>query len=303
MRFGPLNRDGGERRLNVAITRARSSMTVVTSMRASAIDVARAPALGARLLRTYLDFAERGVEALRSEITQDGDRDFDSPFEREVAGALERRGMAVHRQVGCGGFRIDLALVDPAHPGRYVLGVECDGATYHGSATARDRDRLRQQVLEDLGWAICRVWSTDWFHDPDRQVERVLAAYERAKQEIDQPLSPPAPEEPVAPEQPLPPPADDPGEPTIRLATPSYRDIDQVPSSAIGDLVLESLRRYGATEEADVTREVARGLGFLRTGGRIKARIAECIEALVRGGLVGRNDGRLQPMATRANVS
>src|SRR5882672_7500258 len=92
--------------------------------------------------------------------------------------------MSVHRQVGCGGFRIDLALVDPRHPGRYALGVECDGATYHSSATARDRDRLRQEVLESLGWTICRIWSTDWVRDPSVQVDRVLRAYEAARRAL-----------------------------------------------------------------------------------------------------------------------
>jgi hypothetical protein len=155
MRFGPLNRQGGERRLNVAVTRARQRMTVVSSMRAQDIDLSRTGAVGARLLRAYLDYAERGTEALRWGVTEAGERDFDSPFEREVFEELSHRGLTLHRQVGCGGFRIDLAVVDPRAPGRYLLGVECDGATYHSSATARDRDRLRQQVLEGLG---CRPW-------------------------------------------------------------------------------------------------------------------------------------------------
>jgi very-short-patch-repair endonuclease len=113
--------------------------------------------------------------------------------------------MSVHHQIGCGGFRIDLALVDPARPGRYLLGVECDGATYHSSATARDRDRLRQLVLEGLGWKICRVWSTDWVRDPGGQVARVLAAYARAREAIEQPSRAPEPRDPVEPEQPIPP--------------------------------------------------------------------------------------------------
>ena len=92
-----------------------------------------------------------------------------------------RRGLAVRRQVGCSGFRIDLALVDPKRPGRFLLGIECDGATYHSSATARDRDRLRQEVLESLGWSIVRIWSTDWVKNPNAQVERVVVALEQAR--------------------------------------------------------------------------------------------------------------------------
>ena len=138
MRFGPLNRQGGERRLNVAITRSRSAMRVISSMKSQDIDLSRTASVGPKLLRAYLDFAERGISALGSEISQVDEHDFDSPFEKEVADALARRGLAVRRQIGCSGFRIDLALVDPEHPGRFLLGIECDGATYHSSATARD---------------------------------------------------------------------------------------------------------------------------------------------------------------------
>src|SRR5262249_34602307 len=192
MRFGPLNRQGGERRLNVAVTRARERMAVVSSLRAQDIDLSRTAAVGARLLRAYLDYAERGTAALVAGVTEDSDRDFDSPFEREVAEELERQGLAVHPQVGWGGLRIDLALVDPRAPGRYLLGVECDGATYHSSAAARDRDRLRQEVLESLGWRICRIWSTDWVRDRDGQIRRVRSALEAAQRE-EAPSGGPAP--------------------------------------------------------------------------------------------------------------
>jgi very-short-patch-repair endonuclease len=181
MNFGPLNKQGGERRLNVAVTRARERMTVVSSLRAQDIDLSRTTALGVQLLWAYLDYAERGPEALRAAIKEDSNRDFDSPFEREVHEELKRHDLQLHRQVGCGGFRIDLAVVDSRAPGRYLLGIECDGATYHSSATARDRDRLRQEVLEQLGWRICRIWSTDWLRDRAGQVRRVLAALEKAR--------------------------------------------------------------------------------------------------------------------------
>src|SRR5262249_2406208 len=162
MRFGPLNRQGGERRLNVAVTRARERAVVVSSMTAGDIDLSRPSSAGPRLLKAYLDYARNGAAALGRAITEADRRDFDSPFEKAVAEELERQGLTVHRQVGCGGFRIDLAITDPVQRGYYRLGIECDGAAYHSSATARDRDRLRQEVLEGLGWRICRVWSTDW---------------------------------------------------------------------------------------------------------------------------------------------
>src|SRR5439155_23162258 len=123
---------------------------------------------------------------------------------------LTRHDLTVHRQVGCSGFRIDLAVVDSRARGRYLLGVECDGASYHSSATARDRDRLRQEVLESLGWRICRVWSTDWVRDRTAQVERVRRAFHKALREP--PAPPPAPP-PVA----VAPPARRPGRAVLPL--------------------------------------------------------------------------------------
>ena len=182
--FGPINRDGGERRLNVLITRAKHQVVVVSSIRASDIDLNRTQKLGPYLLRQYLDFAERGSIALDA-ATSGGDGDYESPFEEEVGAALERSGHSVHRQIGCSKYRIDLAVIDPRAPGRYLLGVECDGATYHSSKTARDRDRLRQEVLESLGWKIHRVWSTDWIRQPDKEFGRLLR---RIEEELSRPL-------------------------------------------------------------------------------------------------------------------
>lgn len=180
MNFGPLNRAGGERRLNVAVTRARSRVIVVSSIKGEAIDLSRTNALGVKLLRAYLEYAEQGPAALGAEVREDSERDFESDFEREVASALEREGFLVKHQVGCGGYRLDLALASPSRPGRYVLGVECDGATYHSHATARDRDRLRQFVLEELGWKIARIWSTSWYRDPKREIHKIHAAFKTA---------------------------------------------------------------------------------------------------------------------------
>ena len=163
--FGPLNRDGGERRLNVAITRARQELRVFSSLRAEQINLARTAAVGVRDLKHFLDFADRGAVTLAEEIRLD-QGGFESPFEEAVAAALGRRGWQVRTQVGVSAFRIDLGVVHPDAPGAFLAGVECDGAIYHRSATARDRDKLREQVLGRLGWEILRVWSTDWWIDP-----------------------------------------------------------------------------------------------------------------------------------------
>lgn len=174
MNFGPLNRDGGERRLNVAVTRAKHEVLVFSGLRADQIDLTRTRARGVRDLKLFLDYAERGPKALVAATTGTGSADAVSEFEKMVAVRLRAAGYTVNHQVGCSGYRIDLAVVDPTAPGRYMLGIECDGATYHRAATARDRDKLRQHILEGLGWDLHRLWSTDWWHDADKEMDKLL---------------------------------------------------------------------------------------------------------------------------------
>jgi very-short-patch-repair endonuclease len=176
MNFGPLNRDGGERRLNVAVTRAKHELIVFSGLRADQIDLTRTRAKGARDLKYFLDYAERGPRALTAVNSATADAEPDSEFEKMVADRIRKAGYEVHHQVGCSGYRIDLAVVDPANPGRYLLGVECDGATYHRAATARDRDKLRQMILEGLGWKLHRIWSTDWWHDANKEMDKLIEA-------------------------------------------------------------------------------------------------------------------------------
>lgn len=176
MNFGPLNKEGGERRLNVAVTRARQQLVVFSTLRADQIDLRRTRAVGVKHLRRFLEYAARGPAAIAEAIEVGDAPRFDSPFEEEVYRALRARGHELVTQVGCSGYRIDLAVVDPEAPGRFLLGIECDGAAYHSARTARDRDRLRADVLRSLGWRLHRVWSTDWWTQP----ERVLADVERA---------------------------------------------------------------------------------------------------------------------------
>ncbi len=177
--FGPLNRAGGERRLNVAVTRAKENVQLVSSMHATDIDLNRTSAEGARLLREYLDYAENGNIALERSLQVNPFEQFDSEFEMDVCEFLKEHGFAVDTRVGCSGFRIDLGLKKP-NSSDYVLAIECDGATYHSSKNARDRDRLRQQVLENMGWKFYRIWSTDWFRNPVVEKERLLKAANEA---------------------------------------------------------------------------------------------------------------------------
>ncbi|HSS63459.1 MAG TPA: DUF3320 domain-containing protein, partial [Gammaproteobacteria bacterium] len=172
MNFGPLNRDGGERRLNVAITRARGELLVFTSLRSEQIDLSRAGGAGVRDFKHFLEFAERGPRAFAESIFGSVG-EYASPFEGAVARALSERGWVVYPQIGVSAFRIGLGIVHPDSPGRYLAGVECDGETYRRSATARDRDKLREQALGRIGWKIIRVWSLDWWLDPGRAADRL----------------------------------------------------------------------------------------------------------------------------------
>ncbi|NMK46890.1 DUF3320 domain-containing protein [Achromobacter sp. Bel] len=174
MNFGPLNGEGGHRRLNVAISRAREGVVIYSTLMPEQIDLSRVRATGVRDLKHYLEFALKGPRALVEQSLPTG-REPDSPFETQVIKVLRNHGWTVHPQVGCSGYRIDMGVVDPRAPGRYLMGIECDGRAYHSGATARDRDRLRQVVLEGLGWRLHRVWSTDWWINPEREVEKILA--------------------------------------------------------------------------------------------------------------------------------
>lgn len=177
MNFGPLNQDGGERRLNVLITRARARCVVFTNLGADDIDLRKTKRRGVAAFKTFLRYAQTGEG-----IEHYGDYgEPESPFEEAVAERLKSHGYDVEHQVGCAGFCIDLGVVDPHYPGRFVLGIECDGASYHSAAWARDRDRLRQQVLESKGWIIHRIWSTDWFRNPEQAMARTVEAIENAR--------------------------------------------------------------------------------------------------------------------------
>ena len=176
--FGPINHASGPRRLNVAITRSRLAMHVFSSISPERLDSSRTTAVGARHLKEFLEYAERGVAALNQASSPLSD-DPESPFEEAVASALRAKGWEVHHQIGCGGYRIDLAVVNPKKPGTYLAGVECDGASYHSAATARDRDRLRQAKLEELGWTLHRIWSTEWWRSPKEELGRIHLSLEQ----------------------------------------------------------------------------------------------------------------------------
>lgn len=172
--FGPINRPDGWRRLNVLFTRARKRLDLFTSMLPTDVQADEKVSLGRRALREYLDYAKTGVlQNVRGSAT---DRVPDSDFEVAVADALRQEGYEVEPQVGVAGYFIDLGIRHSERKSEFIAGIECDGVTYHSSLSARDRDRIRQEVLESLGWQgrIIRVWSTDWFADPRGQTQRLM---------------------------------------------------------------------------------------------------------------------------------
>ncbi len=188
MNFGPLNRPGGERRLNVAVTRAKEKVVVFSSINSSQIDTGRTQATGAVHLKSFLEYAERGnnqsVFATRS-----GDAVESDFFGDEVAEFLRCHGYAVDRHVGCSGYRIDLSVKDTQDEGKYAIGIECDGAQYFGTASARDRDKLRRIVLEGLGWRLVRVWSASWWFDRNQAERSLLDEVEAAVHGLPPPTS------------------------------------------------------------------------------------------------------------------
>ncbi|MBX7133664.1 MAG: DUF3320 domain-containing protein [Fimbriimonadaceae bacterium] len=180
LNLGPLTRDGGWRRLNVAITRARKRVEIVHSIRPE--DFPPGAKQGALALRQYLDYAMRGPISLAIDL-KDSQGDAESPFEEDVLRTIRSWGYEAVPQVGTAGYRLDIGVVHPDHPGRYILAVECDGAAYHSAKAARDRDRLREQVLTGLGWRIHRIWGLSWYRDRLTQETRLREAIEASLQE------------------------------------------------------------------------------------------------------------------------
>ena len=309
LNFGPLNRDGGERRLNVAVTRARVELHVFSSLPPDQIDLSKTRARGVEDLRVFLEYAQKGpraiVEAVKAPLEET-----ESPFEEEVLRSLQQRGWSVHAQVGCSGYRIDLAVVDPRAHGRYLLGIECDGAMYHSAATARDRDRLRAMVLEGLGWKLYRIWSTDWWSDSEAQLRQLEAVLNGLLSEAADftPAVPPEPPTP-APAGPV----EGRNEPVLSLfaaaaapapaldhALPAEPALPVYQGTAITGLadqnafylpaadamlraaILEVIEVEGPVAATLLVRRIREAWGFQRSGTRIRSRILDLVPRSIR---------------------
>jgi very-short-patch-repair endonuclease len=324
MNFGPLSSEGGERRLNVLISRARERCEVFSSIRANDIDLQRAKSRGAAAFKTFLRYAETGDP----DTPKPAGGDFDSDFERQVAVELERRGYKVAHQVGTAGFIIDLTIVDPARPGTHLLGIECDGATYHSSRSARDRDRLREAVLKDRGWRIHRVWSTDWFHRPGEQLQKIVDAIERARLEAyadaDEKAEAATDHEPVDDE--LGQTDIERGEPAdelngeagsawvlqyveAKVDVPSATPIHETGVSVLARIVARVVEVEGPIHRDEVARRITSLWGLQRTGVRIAEAISRAIDAGLRAGdlreeadFVDHRDQKTIPVRCRSQV-
>jgi very-short-patch-repair endonuclease len=306
LQFGPVSQEGGDRRLNVLASRAREKCIVFSSITAADIPADTA-VRGTRMLRSLLHFAETGKLGAG---TLDGG-DFESPFEESVARAIREAGYHVHPQVGVSSFRIDLGVIHPTRPGEYLLGVECDGATYHRARSARDRDRLRQEVLEGLGWRLHRIWSTDWFRNPARATDRLLSAIRDAETRThDLPSDDPDPGEandeddlslssaldlssaPDVAESP-----DETAEERVEVGTeykeislvvPYRRNLLDLGIVEVGRLALAVVEAEGPVHTEEVARRIREGFGLQKTGTRILKHVRDALMAQARIGTLSR---------------
>ena len=286
MNFGPLNRDGGERRLNVLITRARRRCIVYSNFLAADLDLRRSKARGIQALKTFLKYADKGI----LDVPRATGRDADSPFEEAVAAALRERGHEIEQQVGSGGFFIDLAVVNPDRTGQYMLGIECDGAKYHSARSARDRDRLRQQVLEGLGWTIHRIWSTDWFRNRERELKRIEGAIRTARLRSAKSGNGAGPPVEVRPEtEPLQRDSEQPRTPE-RRSTPYVVSTPRIPAlrmplhevslSRLADWISDVVRVESPIHRQEVVTRIRTAARVGRAGSRIR----QCMEQAIRYG-------------------
>lgn len=287
--FGPINGNGGERRLNVLISRAKERSEVFSSITGDDIDVSNHRP-GTVALKQFLQFAEKGY----LDVPKISGRTFDSDFEESVANFLSARGYTVRAQVGMAGFYIDLAVLSP-DGNRYVLGIECDGATYHSSRSARDRDRIRQQILESRGWRIHRIWSTDWFNRRTEEEHRLLDGLQRAERPRRAKDPPTRIVEPPSQQkaEPSPPDNEKSSEGVMYVESSFTVRCDALPHEA-PNRVREAVRRIvdqeGPIHADEVGRRVATVWGLDRAGSRIQEAARRALGTLERSGVV-RSEG------------
>ncbi len=276
MNFGPLNNEGGERRLNVLITRAKMRCEVFTNITSEDIKLGESARFGIRALKSFLYFAQNAKFDKPEAIIPNEVR----PFEEEVATQLTKAGYTVRNKVGSPGFYLDLAVVDSENPGRYILGLICDGKAYDSATSATDRDRLRTQVLELFGWNLYQVWSTDWYRNPSRELGRLLTAIEQAKmvtETIDKEND--AWQLELSREK----------NPENNLATPEYQlaeiHIEQIRPefqlytfSELGNWIAEIVQTEGPIHFDEVAKRITDATGISKVGSRIRYTLTQALD-------------------------
>lgn len=290
MSFGPLNNEGGERRLNVLITRAKRRCEVFTNITAADMVIGPTAKFGIRALKSFLYFAEHG----KFESHKDEQPYQPQPFESIIAETLRKEGYTVREKVGSAGFYIDLAIADPDHPGRYLLGITCDGKSYHQAQSARDRDRLRTTVLEGMGWNLLQLWSLDWFRNPAAELKLIREAVEKAKsqaehndtmeEELNEELRNVIREEPVE---------------TTDEAYPDYeqavlspeiagRELHLFPVGKLSGWISEVVKTESPVHAEEVIRRIADANGISKIGSRVRAAVTEALKYAVSNKSVAR---------------
>lgn len=282
LNFGPLNQDGGWRRLNVAVTRARQEMVVFSVIRSEQIDLSRTRSDGVAGLRAFLEYAMRGRDALAAPVRGTAS---EVSLNVSIAEALNRAGLQVHPSIGCSEYKIDLAVVNPERPGEYILGIMCDGDNYRDAGTAKDRNVAQEAVLKSLGWQICHIWTLDWWENPDAETEKICTLV-RQLQTGQPPLTaPPEPRQKI--------PVFEKEEPTAvaaeeRLQKYQIMELPAVPGGADAFFLQQNDRLLYAQitnvlkKEAPVCRNVLvhrvlSAWGISRSGSRIERRFDEVL--------------------------
>jgi hypothetical protein len=281
MSFGPINSEGGERRLNVLFSRSRIACEVFTSFNPGDIDLSRTSKEGPAVLKKFLEYAKSGV--LKEHYVSEGEPD--SFFEEDVADEIRTLGYNVDYQVGTAGFKIDLGVLDPENPNHHILAVECDGATYHSALSARERDRMRQSVLEGFGWHFHRIWSTDWFYQRKQEIERLKKALEDARnRDLTASVKGSNQTKPIKSNDHNNPVVSDPivleesriKVPLYQKANPSVNTMyepHERPMQQVKDILLEIVRVEGPIYVDEVARRYASAHGKSRVGSRINDRV------------------------------
>jgi very-short-patch-repair endonuclease len=291
MSFGPLNNEGGERRLNVLITRAKYRCEVFANITSDDIVTTTTTKFGIRALKSFLYFAQHGKFAVDQDVPILTER----PFEQMVADRLTAAGYTVRNKVGSEGFYLDLAVVDPEHPGRYLLGIDCDGESYAQSKSARDRDRLRKQVLQGIGWKMYQVWSTEWYRNPEREFQRLLDFLEKVKvqtslddQEEEETRIEPATLLREEPEE-------------IDLSIPVYEqaklslgknteELHLLPFDKIGNWIAKVVEKESPVHFEEMARRIAEAAGLSKIGSRARYTLEAATTYAVSSGLINKKD-------------